>query len=238
MGLSVVYCRYEACRLVLGLLKERRTRKWFPKHPGTPLGDGFDASGDSLGDDPTFHHLSSGVCGGVPAGSAGHDDATNPTPTVTISSTGRANIAFSPSGDMWMVTGGGSDCYGTPVTTSWSSSPGASSPRRAPPPLPSRSAQPNLAPAGPGTAPTGSPSTQLSGDVWGSPTSTPPLQWSSAGTSFSSRGRPLLWRTIAGPNMGMNWPSLRRLSTISGAVLAVGVVAVSTDYPAAVLVAG
>ena len=39
-----------------------------------------------------------------------------PTPTVTIFSTGGANIAFTPSGDLWMVTGGGpkDDCYGTP----------------------------------------------------------------------------------------------------------------------------
>jgi DNA-binding beta-propeller fold protein YncE len=39
-----------------------------------------------------------------------------PTPTVTISSTGGANIAFTPSGDLWMVTGGGpkDGCYGTP----------------------------------------------------------------------------------------------------------------------------
>ena len=39
----------------------------------------------------------------------------DPTPTVTISSTGGANMAFTPSGDMWMVTLGGlPDCYGTP----------------------------------------------------------------------------------------------------------------------------
>ena len=41
----------------------------------------------------------------------------DPAPTVVISSIGGANIAFTPSGDMWMVTGGGpppvADCFGT-----------------------------------------------------------------------------------------------------------------------------
>ena len=45
----------------------------------------------------------------------------DPTPTVTISSIGGANMAFTESGDMWMVTGGGGVpgtpyCFGTPCT--------------------------------------------------------------------------------------------------------------------------
>ena len=40
----------------------------------------------------------------------------NPAPTVTISSSGGAQLVFDPSGDLWMVTGGGPDCFGTPCT--------------------------------------------------------------------------------------------------------------------------
>jgi hypothetical protein len=42
----------------------------------------------------------------------------NPAPTVTISSIGGSNIAFTPAGDMWVTTGGGpiSACFGTPCT--------------------------------------------------------------------------------------------------------------------------
>ena len=41
---------------------------------------------------------------------------TKPVPTVTISSTGGAQLVFDTSGDLWMVTGGGPDCFGTPCT--------------------------------------------------------------------------------------------------------------------------
>jgi sugar lactone lactonase YvrE len=40
----------------------------------------------------------------------------HPTPTVTISSTGGAQLVFDASGDLWVVTGGGPDCFGTPCT--------------------------------------------------------------------------------------------------------------------------
>ena len=39
-----------------------------------------------------------------------------PAPTITISSSGGAQLVFDPSGDLWMVTGGGPDCFGTPCT--------------------------------------------------------------------------------------------------------------------------
>jgi streptogramin lyase len=39
-----------------------------------------------------------------------------PTPSVTISSSGGAQLVFDTSGDLWMVTGGGPDCFGTPCT--------------------------------------------------------------------------------------------------------------------------
>lgn len=41
---------------------------------------------------------------------------TSPEPTVTISSSGGAQLVFDTSGDLWMVTGGGPDCFGTPCT--------------------------------------------------------------------------------------------------------------------------
>ena len=40
----------------------------------------------------------------------------NPAPTVTISSSGGAQLVFDSSGNLWMVTGGGPDCFGTPCT--------------------------------------------------------------------------------------------------------------------------
>jgi hypothetical protein len=40
----------------------------------------------------------------------------HPSPSLTISSTGGAQLVFDPSGDLWMVTGGGPDCFGTPCT--------------------------------------------------------------------------------------------------------------------------
>jgi sugar lactone lactonase YvrE len=40
----------------------------------------------------------------------------NPAPTVTISSSGGAQPVFDSAGDLWMVTGGGPYCFGTPCT--------------------------------------------------------------------------------------------------------------------------
>jgi len=39
-----------------------------------------------------------------------------PAPTVTVSSSGGAQLVFDTSGDLWLVTGGGPDCFGTPCT--------------------------------------------------------------------------------------------------------------------------
>jgi secreted PhoX family phosphatase len=82
--------------------------------PGTPLGDAFDASGDLW----VTTNVSSPSCpqGCVVEFSRDELALANPTPTVTISSTGGANIAFTPAGDLWMVTGGGPNCFGTPCT--------------------------------------------------------------------------------------------------------------------------
>jgi len=39
-----------------------------------------------------------------------------PVTTVTVSSSGGAQLVFDASGDLWLVTGGGPDCFGTPCT--------------------------------------------------------------------------------------------------------------------------
>jgi len=75
--------------------------------PSTPLsGDAFDASGD----------LWVSSVNSVVEFSKAELATADPAPTVTISSSGGAQLVFDPSGDLWMVTGGGLDCYGTPCT--------------------------------------------------------------------------------------------------------------------------
>ena len=82
--------------------------------PATPNGDGFDPWGDLW--------VSTAVSTQCPQGcvvefSKYELARLHPKPTVIISSTGGANLSFTRSGDMWLVTGGGpaSDCvYGDP----------------------------------------------------------------------------------------------------------------------------
>jgi hypothetical protein len=70
---------------------------------GPLLGDGFDASGDLW-----VTTMLSPTCpqGCLVEFSKDELSRANPTPTVTISSVGGAIIAFAPSGNMWLVTGG------------------------------------------------------------------------------------------------------------------------------------
>ncbi len=171
---------YEYTRSQLVRSGSPTPRSTISDFPGTPLADGFDASGDLW---VTVQLSTTCPQGCVVEFPRAELAMPHPRPTVTISSTGGANIAFTPSGDMWMVTGGGSDCYGTPCNNELEFT-GPSSPRRVPPRRPSRSARL----MGPCTAATGSPSTALV--TCGSPTSTHPPQSSSPGSSFSSRGRP------------------------------------------------
>jgi sugar lactone lactonase YvrE len=81
--------------------------------PSAPFSDAFDASGDLW--------VSTAATTPCPQGcvvefSAAELATANPAPTLTISSTGGANLAFTPSGDLWMVTGGGPNSFGTPGT--------------------------------------------------------------------------------------------------------------------------
>jgi hypothetical protein len=75
-----------------------------PEHP--IFGDAFDAAGD------LWVSTVKSVVEFSKAGLATMD----PAPTRTISSSGGAQLVFDPSGDLWMVTGGGPDCFGTPCT--------------------------------------------------------------------------------------------------------------------------
>ena len=75
--------------------------------PSTPIfGVAFDASGD----------LWVSTVKSVVEFSKAELATANPAPTVTISSSGGAQLVFDASGDLWMVTGGGPDCFGTPCT--------------------------------------------------------------------------------------------------------------------------
>jgi hypothetical protein len=75
--------------------------------PSTPIfGVAFDASGD----------LWVSTVKSVVEFSKAELATAHPTPTVTISSSGGAQLVFDASGDLWMVTGGGPDCFGTPCT--------------------------------------------------------------------------------------------------------------------------
>jgi hypothetical protein len=74
--------------------------------PSTPLSDAFDASGD----------LWVSTDNSVVEFSKADLAEAKPAPTVTISSSGGAQLVFDTSGDLWMVTGGGPYCFGTPCT--------------------------------------------------------------------------------------------------------------------------
>jgi hypothetical protein len=75
--------------------------------PSTPIfGVAFDASGD----------LSVSTVNSVVEFSKAELAKAHPAPTVTISSSGGAQLVFDSSGDLWIVTGGGPYCFGTPCT--------------------------------------------------------------------------------------------------------------------------
>ena len=171
--------------------------------PGTPLGDAFDPWGDLW---VTIQVSSTCLQGCVVEFSRAELATPDPTPTVTISSTGGANMAFTPSGDMWMVTGGGlPDCYGTPcnnelveftkaqLSTSGSPTPAVTISSTA------------LGAAGSLWGPYGV-AVDYFGDVWVSNFNKPTtVEFGS--DQLSRSGSPVPLRTIAGPKTAMNWPS-------------------------------
>ena len=155
--------------------------------PSTPIfGDAFDASGD----------LWVSTVDSVVEFSKVELASPDPAPTRVISSSGGAQLVFDASGDLWMVTGGGRTASAPPAPMRWWSSPRPSSPRRVPLLLPSRLLRPcPVAPPGPCTAPTRWRSTLRV--TCGLRTSTTTPQSSSAGASFSVRGRP----PLCGPSL-------------------------------------
>jgi hypothetical protein len=104
---------YEYTRWQLAHSGSPAPRATISDFPGTPFSDAFDAAGDLW--------VSTEVSSACPQGcvvefSRAGLALPDPAPTVTISSTGGAGLVFTPSGDLWMVTGGGPDSFGTPGT--------------------------------------------------------------------------------------------------------------------------
>jgi hypothetical protein len=171
--------------------------------PGTPDGDAFDPWGDLW----VTIQLSTACPQGCVVEFPRAELATaNPTPTVTISSTGGANMAFTFSGDMWMVTGGGlPDCYGTPCNNELVEFTRAQLSR-------SGSPTPAVTISSTGTGATGSlwgpygVAVDAWGDVWVSNFNTPTTV-EFARDQLSKSGSPTPMRTIVGADTGMNWPS-------------------------------
>ena len=171
--------------------------------PGTPLGDAFDPRGNLW---VTIQVSPTCLQGCVVEFSRVELAMPDPMPTVTISSTGGANMAFTPSGDMWLVTGGGlPDCYRTPcnnelveftkaqLSTSGSPTPAVTISSTA------------VGAAGSLWGPYGV-AVDPDGDVWVS-NFNKPTTVEFGRDQLSESGPPAPLRTIAGPNTGMNWPS-------------------------------
>lgn len=74
--------------------------------PSTPLSDAIDSAGDLWVSTDTS----------VVEFSKAELSEANPAPTVTISTSGGAQLVFDSSGNLWLVTGGGPYCFGTPCT--------------------------------------------------------------------------------------------------------------------------
>jgi secreted PhoX family phosphatase len=175
--------------------------------PSTPDGDAFDPDGDLwVTTVTTTGPGSSCPSGCVVEFSAAELAMANPTPTVTISSTGGANIAFTPSGDLWMVTGGGAPCFGTPCNNELVEFTKAQlSTSGAPTPAVTISSTDPGSSSGSLWGPYGV-AIDPSGDVWVS-NFNKPTAVEFGRDQLSKSGAPAPRRTIVGPNTGMNWPS-------------------------------
>jgi hypothetical protein len=165
--------------------------------PSTPIfGVAFDASGD----------LWVSSVNSVVEFSQAELATADPTPAVTISSSGGAQLVFDSSGDLWMVTGGGPDCFGTPCTNEVVEFTKAQL---------SESGSPTPAVTISSTDP-GSPSGSLygpyslaftsSGDLWVENfNNNTTVEFAKA--QLSESGSPIPRRTIVGKRTGMNFPS-------------------------------
>jgi hypothetical protein len=187
--------------------------------PCTPFSDAFDAAGDLW----VTTEVSQGCPSLLPSCPQGcvvefseAELATaNPKPTVTISSTGGANLAFTPSGNLWVVTGGGvpgggPNCFWTPCTnelveftraqlsTSGSPTPVVT--------ITSRIISTNVGPIQSLDGPYGV-AVAPSGDVWVSNFSSNGATVKFGRDQLTKSGSPAPLRAIVGPNSGMNFPS-------------------------------
>jgi hypothetical protein len=193
--------------------------KTFTNFPGTPGGDGFDPSGDLWVTTAISTDCPQGCVVEFPKDelAASYPDP-DPDPTVIISSTGGANLSFTPSGDMWLVTGGGpqSDCiYGDPCNNelveftnaqlSTSGSPAPAVTIKSDLPGCSTYGAPSFCALGSLYGPYGV-AVDAAGDAWVSNFNTPTAV-EYASYQLSRSGSPIPRRTIAGPRTGMNWPS-------------------------------
>jgi hypothetical protein len=165
--------------------------------PSTPIfGDAFDSSGN----------LWVSTVNSVVEFSKAELATTDPAPTRIVSSSGGAEPVFDASGDLWMVTGGGPLCYGTPCTNevveftkTQLSGPGS------PPPAVTISSTVPGSPSGSLYGPYSLAFTP-SGDLWVE------NFYNNTTVEFgrnqlSTSGSPTPLRIIAGPDTGMNLPS-------------------------------
>ena len=98
---------YEYAKSQLAMSGGPTPRTTISDFPSTPIfGVAFDASGD----------LWVSTVKSVVEFSKAELAKAKPVPTVTVSSSGGAQLVFDSSGDLWMVTGGGPYCFGTPCT--------------------------------------------------------------------------------------------------------------------------
>jgi hypothetical protein len=184
--------------------------------PGIPLGDVFDPWGNLWVTVQLSPTCPQGCVVEYPRAELATRD---PAPTVIISSTGGANMAFTHSGDMWMVTGGGPppvvDCFGTPCNNelveftraqlSKSGDPAPAVTISSTLPGCSINQAPSTCDGGSLYGPYGV-AVDLFGDVWVSNYNTPTTVEFGRFQLYRS-GSPTPVRTIAGPDTGMNWPS-------------------------------
>jgi hypothetical protein len=175
--------------------------------PSTPFSDAFDPHGDLW----VTTGITTGAGSPCPSGcvvefSRAELSRPNPMPTVTITSTGGANLAFTRSGDLWIVTGGGApNCFGTPCTNelleftkAQLSSSGSPTPAVT---ITSTDVGSYESLDGPyGVA------VDHSGDVWVSNfDGMTAVQFGQH--QIAQSGSPTPQRAIVGANTGMNWPS-------------------------------
>ena len=163
--------------------------------PGTPLSDALDSAGDLwVSTDTSIVEFSKAELA-----------TANPAPTVTISSSGGAQLVFDSTGNLWIVTGGGPDCFGTPCTNEvLEFTPAKLSVSGSPSPAVT------ISPTSVGTHESLDGPYSLaftsSGDLWvenfdGDTT----VEFDKG--QLAASGSPTPLRAIVGPRTGMNWPS-------------------------------